>query len=222
VTVEETIRASGLFGSLPEADIERLAGAALGRSYGKEEVIFAEGEEAGGFHMLERGRVKIYKLSPAGKEQILHVVNPGEVFGEAAVFSGSRFPAHARALEESRTVYFDAGRFRAQVAANPELALHMLGAMARHLRRFAGLVEQLSLRDVRSRLAEYLLGLPADAGGTAALPVTKRELAAHLGTQPETLSRALGALQADNVIAVEGRDVRILDGEGLEDAAGSG
>jgi CRP-like cAMP-binding protein len=218
-TADEIAR-SPLFGSLPQEDIERLAGTAVSRSFAKDEAIFSEGDRAEGFYLLTGGRAKIYMLSPAGREQILHIVSAGEIFGEAAVFAGRKYPAFARALAESRAVFFPADRFRAQIAANPELALHMLGAMAGHLRRFARLVEQLSLRDVRARLAEYLLDAPADGEGRVSLSTTKRELAAQLGTQPETLSRALGALQAGGLIEMDGSSIRIAEPQGLEGIAG--
>jgi len=220
MSTADEIAESPLFGSLPKDDINRLAETAVGRSFARDELIFSEGDQAAGFYLLTQGRAKIYKLSPAGKEQILHVVSEGEMFGEAAVFTGGKYPAFARALAQSRAVFFPADRFRAQIEANPGLALHMLGAMAGYLRRFTRLVEQLSLRDVRARLAEYLLNAPADSEGTVNLSITKRELAAQLGTQPETLSRALGALQADGLIEMDGSSIRIAEPQKLESIAG--
>ena len=217
-TAEEITR-SPLFGSLPQKDIDRLVEAAVSRSFAKDELVFSEGDEAEGFYLLTEGSVKIYKLSPTGKEQILHVVSTGEVFGEAAVFTGGKYPAFARTLAESRAVFFLADKFRAEIEANPGLALHMLGAMAGYLRRFARLVEQLSLRDVRARLAEYLLNAPADGESRINLSITKRELAAHLGAQPETLSRTLGALQAEGLIEVDGSFIRIAEPQRLEEIA---
>lgn len=222
MNIKETLRNSRLFSGLPAADIEKLAIIALGRNIRKDELIFSEGEEAGGFYLLEEGKVKINKLSPAGKEQILRIVAPGEIFGEAAVFSGSSYPAFARGLAHCRVVYFPGDRFLAEIRANPELGIHMLGAMSRQLRRFAGLVEQLTLRSMKARLAEYLLGAPSDSGGGVWLDITKRELSLHLGAQPETLSRALSRLQSEGVLEIEGPNIRILDADQLERIAGGG
>ncbi len=219
MSTADEIAKSHLFGSLPEKDVNRLAETAVGRTFAKYELIFSEGNEARGFYLLTEGRAKIYKLSPAGKEQILHVVSAGEIFGEAAVFAGGKYPAFARALAASRAVFFPAERFRAEIAANPELALHMLAAMAGYLRRFARLVEQLALREVPARLAEYLLNAPADGEGRMRLAITKRELAAQLGTQPETLSRALGVLQARGLIEVDGASIRVANPRELEKTA---
>ena len=220
MSTTDEIAKSPLFGNLPQKDIDRLAGMAVGRTFAKDELIFSEGDVAEGFYLLTEGSVKIYKLSPTGKEQILNVVSAGEVFGEAAVFTGREYPAFARTLAESRSVFFLTDKFRAEIEANPGLALHMLGAMAGYLRRFARLVEQLSLRDVKARLAEYLLNAPADSKGRINLTTTKRELAAHLGTQPETLSRALGALQGEGLIEVDGSSIRIAEPQRLEEIAG--
>jgi len=222
VNIKETLRNSRLFSGLPAGDIEKLAIIALGRNVRKDELIFSEGEEAGGFYLLEEGKVKVYKLSPAGKEQILRIVTPGEIFGEAPVFSGGIYPAFARGLAQSRVIYFPADRFLAEIRGNPELGIHMLGAMSRQLRRFAGLVEQLTLRTMKARLAEYLLGAPADSTGGVWLDITKRELSLHLGAQPETLSRALGRLQSEGVLEIEGPNIRILDADQLERIAGGG
>lgn len=216
MSVAEVLRRSVLFAGLPDRDIERLADMAIGRKAAGNELLFAEGEPASGFYLLEEGAVKIYKLSPAGKEQILRIVTPGEVFGEAAVFSARTFPAFARATQEGRIVLFPAEKFRSEVKANPELALHMLAVMSRRLRGFADMVENLTLRDVRARLGEYLLNLPADNSGRVTLGITKRALASHLGTQPETLSRALGALHDAGILEVEGPGIRIADPEKLE------
>jgi len=219
VSIEEAIGRSEFFAQLGGGDLDALAGIALKRGFGADEMIFAEGEESGGFYLLDAGRVKIYKLSGSGREQILRIVEPGGIFGEAAVFSGSAYPAFARAIAKSEAVFFPAGEFRRMVESNPGLALNMLAAMAKHLRRFAALVEQLTLRDAKARLAEYLLNAPADSGGRVRLEITKRELASHLGAKPETLSRALGALQSQGVVSVSGSVIEITDAEKLEEVS---
>jgi len=222
VSVKETLRSSQLFSNLPAGDIDRLALMALGRNIGKDELIFSEGDKAEGFYLLEEGKVKIFKLSPTGKEQILRIVAPGEIFGEAPVFTGTSYPAFARGLAEGRVIFFPADRFLAEIRANPELGIHMMGAMSHLLMRFASLIEQLTLRTVKARLAEYLLAAPADSDGGVWLDITKRELSLHLGAQPETLSRALSTLQADGILEMEGPNIRILDADQLELTAGGG
>jgi CRP-like cAMP-binding protein len=184
--------------------------------------IFAEGDEGNGFYVVISGRVKIYKLSPDGKEQILHIVNPGEPFGEAAVFAGEHFPANAEALEESRIFYFPRLAFVDLIRKNPSLALNMLAMLSRRLRKFAALIEDLSLKEVPGRLAAYLLYL--NEGRKKAAPLTleisKNQLASLLGTIPETLSRVLAKLTREGLIQTVGqRQIRVMDQQGLEELA---
>ena len=114
MSIKDDIARSPLFGNLPQNDIDRLAEAAVSRSFAKDELIFSEGDGAEGFYLLTEGSVKIYKLSPTGKEQILHVVSAGEVFGEAAVFTGREYPAFARTRGSDRltTLWNDANLWK--------------------------------------------------------------------------------------------------------------
>jgi CRP-like cAMP-binding protein len=170
------------------------------------------------------GRVKIFKLSPEGKEQILHFFGPGEPFGEVPVFAGQHFPANAEALEESRVFFFSRKSFVDLVKRNPSLALNMLAVLSKRLLRFAALIDDLSLKEVPGRLAAYLLYLSDQNRGSKdlELTITKAQLASLLGTIPETLSRILGKLSSQGLIETDGRRIRILDEEALRDLAESG
>jgi len=194
------------------------------QAFGKGENIFAEGEEANGFYVVITGRVKIFKLSPDGKEQILHFFGPGEPFGEVPVFAGQHFPASAEAMEESRVFFFPRKSFVDLIKRNPSLALNMLAILSKRLRRFAALIDDLSLKEVPGRLAAYLLYLSDQDRGVEVLEltVTKAQLASLLGTIPETLSRILGRLSTQGLIETDGRRIRIMDREALRDLAESG
>ncbi len=213
-----------LFEGLPPEQIEDLAMIATDQSFKKGETIFSEGEEANGFYVVITGRVKIFKLSPDGKEQILHFFGQGEPFGEVPVFTGQHFPAHASAMEESRVFFFPRKSFVDLIKRNPSMALNMLAVLSKRLRRFAALIDDLSLKEVPGRLAAYLLYLSEQNKGARVLEltVTKAQLASLLGTIPETLSRILGKLSAQGLIETDGRRIRILDGEALHDLAESG
>jgi len=207
-----------LFKGLPAEQLGRIAGIALPRAYRRGEVVFSDGEEANGFYVPMRGRVKIFKLSPDGKEQVLHLIGFQEPFGEAAVFAGGRFPAHAQTLEESLLIFFPAPAFLELTRHDPTLAMNMLALLSRRLKQFAGLVEQLSLRETPGRLASYLVYLSDRAEGAALieLDIPKTLLANVLGTIPETLSRVLGKMASDGLIEVEGRRIRLLERKKLE------
>ncbi len=213
-----------LFEGLPPEQIEDLAMIVTDQVFRKGETIFSEGEEANGFYVLITGRVKIFKLSPDGKEQILHFFGPGEPFGEVPVFTGQHFPANATAMEESRGFFFPRKSFVDLIKRNPSLALNMLAVLSKRLRRFAALIDDLSLKEVPGRLAAYLVYLSDQNKGAKVLElnVTKAQLASLLGTIPETLSRILGKLSSQGLIETDGRRIRILKKETLQDLAESG
>lgn len=221
--MEDATRIAGipLFEGLPEDQLRDLASIATAKSFNRGETIFSEGEPGNGFYVTETGRVKIFKLSPEGKEQILHLFGPGEPFGEVPVFEGRNFPAHAVALESSRMVFFPRSAFIALIKRNPSLALNMLAVLSRRLRRFTALVDDLSLKEVPGRLAAHLLFLSRSSEGSDVLEleISKSLLAAMLGTIPETLSRILTKMVKQELIESDGPRIRILDRGALSELA---
>jgi len=213
-----------MFKGLPRADLDQLAEIAEDRKVARGRKIFFEGDEGDGFYVVLSGRVKIFKLSPDGKEQTLHLFGPGEPFGEVALFAGTRFPANAEAMEAGRVLFFPTRSFADLIQRNPSIAMNMLGLLSMRLRRFTALIEDLSLKEVPGRLAAYLLYLSTEEQGGAelSLDITKAQLASLLGTIPETLSRILGGMAQRGLIESEGRTIRILDREALEDLAEAG
>jgi CRP-like cAMP-binding protein len=218
------IAAIPLFEGLPGEQLRDIAGIVEEQAFGKAGMIFSEGDEGAGFYVVASGRVKVFKLSPEGKEQILHIFGPGEPFGEVPVFAGQHFPASAEAMEESLLFFFPRASFVALIRKNPGLALNMLAVLSKRLRVFASLIEDLSLKEVPGRLAAYLLYLSDKERGSRELELTttKAQLASLLGTIPETLSRILGKMSGQGLIESDGRKIRILDPEAMEDLAQSG
>ena len=205
-----------MFASLPDDDLRRLADIAVPRRYGRKEALFREGDRADGFFVVTSGKVKVFKLSGEGKEQVLHVLEAGQSFAEAAIFEGGAYPAHAEALSDSEVLLFPRRAFVDLLERHPRVAVRMLASLSRWLRRMTDLVEDLSLRDVEARLVLYLSeelknrGIPSRDGATLDLPVGKNVLASRLGTVPETFSRTLRKLQGEGLIAVRGKQIRIL------------
>ncbi len=216
------IAASPLFHGLSRAHYEELAMIMLEQVLRRGQVIFSEGDDADGFYVVLSGRVKVFKLSAEGKEQILHILGPGEPLGEVAVFAGKCFPAHAEAMEESRLGFFPRDSFVGLIARNPSLAMNMLAVLSQRLRKFTALVDDLSLKEVPGRLAAYLLYLSERHEGSTelVLDISKSQLASLLGTIPETLSRILARMSRRGIVRSEGtRGIRILDRDGLEELA---
>ena len=214
----DIISETPLFGGLPENQLEEIKQIALDRSYSKGETIFLEGDDGNGFYVVVEGRIKIYKVSSEGKEQILHIFGAGEPFGEVPVFTGKPFPANAESLAKSRLLFFPRKAFVDLISDNPSLALNMLAVLSTRLRRFTVQIENLSLKEVPSRLAAYLIYLAEEQGrrDSVKLHISKGQLASLLGTIPETLSRIFAKMSAQNLIQVYGRDINLLDFTGLE------
>jgi CRP/FNR family transcriptional regulator len=210
-----------LFSGLPDDQMVAIRKIALEKKFNKGEIIFSEGDEGNGFYVIAEGRVKVFKVSTEGKEQILHIFGPGQPFGEAPVFAGQKFPANAQAIEKTRVLFFLRVSIVNLISANPSLALNMLAVMSKKLRQFAVQIENLSLKEMPARLASYLLRHADEQNqdDVVVLKISKGQLASTLGTIPETLSRMFAKLSGKNLISVDGRKITLLDRHGLEDLA---
>jgi len=219
MSAQSIIKKCHLFAGVTGEDLDRLAAVGKLREYEKGEVLFSDGEEALGFYVVGGGKVKIYKLSPEGKERILHIVQPGGTFAEAAIFGDGRYPAYAEPLERSQFVFFPKHEFLALLHEHSQIAINMIGGLSRFLRQFATQIEELTFKDVPARLARYLIEEAGDEGELVELPISKTQLASNLGTVSETLSRTFRKLADEAVIEVRGKVIAILDRDRLEDLA---
>jgi len=217
----DVLRNTPLFATLPDDDLRRVADLALSRRFAKKEAVFREGDRADGFFIVASGKVKVFKLSGEGKEQVLHVLEAGQTFAEAVIFEGGGYPAHAEALTDAELLFLPKRPFVALLERHPAVAIRMLASLSRWLKRMTDLAESLSLKDVETRLVFYLSeelkvrGIPARDGAELELPIGKNVLASRLGTAPETFSRTLKKLQDDGLIAVRGKRIRILSAGSL-------
>ena len=207
-----------LWQGLPAECIDAIAEMAIPQSYDKGRVIFSEGEAGRGFFIVRSGRVKVFKLSPDGKEQILHVFGVGEHFAEVAALDGQCFPASAAALESTTVLFFSRETLVDLLKQHSTLAINVLASFARRLRQFTQLIEALSLKETPSRLATYLLALSerANHADTVTLDLTKGQLAAMIGTIPETLSRVFLKLSQEGLIELNGARITVLDRQRLK------
>ena len=210
-----------LFNGLPEDQLHAIKQIAVEKKVDKGEAIFSEGDEGKGFYVVLEGRVKIYKVSAEGKEQILHIFGQGQPFGEVPVFAGQKFPANAQAISKARVLFFPRTAFVTLITENPSLSLNMLAVLASKLREFSVQIENLSLKEIPARLASYLIYLAEEqqSGEAVTLGISKGQLASMLGTIPETLSRIFAKLSGQGLINVQGPKIALLDREGLEDLA---
>jgi CRP-like cAMP-binding protein len=217
----DVLRKTPLFATLPDDDLRRVADLAVSRRFSKKEAIFREGDRADGFFIVSSGKVKVFKLSGEGKEQILHILEAGQTFAEAVIFEGGGYPAHAETLTDAELLFLPKRPFVDLLERHPNVAIRMLASLSRWLKRMTDLVESLSLKDVETRLVFYLSeelkgrGIPLTDGAELELAIGKNVLASRLGTVPETFSRALKKLQDDGLINVRGKRIRIVSAAGL-------
>lgn len=215
------IKKCPLFSGVTEEDLNRLVAVAKFREVEKGELLFSEGETAKGFFVVADGAIKIFKLSPEGKERILHIVHPGSTFAEAAIFGDGLYPAHAEPLQKSQVLFFAKKEFLLLLHQHAQIAINMIGGLSRFLRQFAVQIEELTFKDVPARLACYLLELAGDEQRVIHLPISKTQLASRLGTVSETLSRTFRKLSDEALLQVEGKVITLLDRDRLEDLAAS-
>lgn len=218
----EQLKKPLLFSGLNDADLAELAAITVRRTFRKGETLFSEGEEATGFYLLVSGSIKLCRMSPDGREKVLHFVNPRETFAEAAFFGDGKYPAEARAMEAGEVLYLPRQGFMELMSHNPDFAFNLVVSLSLMLRQFARQIEELSFADVTSRLASFLVRRAADCstsfGGITYidLGIKKGELASRLGTASETVSRTLRKLKDEGIIEVQGNRVVVHQMEKLE------
>jgi len=206
-----------LFTSFTEKEIDLLLASTSLKKVGRGEQIFSEGIDATAFFIVVSGKVKIYKLSPDGKEYTLHIHGPGDLVAEAAIFDSMVYPASCLALEDTTLMRVSREGFLNLIRAHPELSLKMMSGYSKRLRQFVAKIEELSLKDIKTRLAGYLIENSSVENGVAVchLSYSKKELSSLLGTIPETLSRALAFLKQKKLIIEKDNTIILPDPEKL-------
>lgn len=216
------LKKASLFAALTGPELEFIAARAGLQSYAPGQMLFSEGQPCQGLYVIASGRVRIFKTSPSGREQVLAIEGPGSSIAELPVFDGESYPASAAAVEKSELLFISRTDFRAMCLEHPEVSLKVLQVVGARLRRLVGIIEELSFTTVRHRLISRLLrqakaeARTTDRGPVFSLDASHQELAAQIGTVRELVSRNMSRLQAQGFIEVSGHEVTILDSEGLE------
>lgn len=218
----EVLATSALLSSLSQEEVRTLARRTVRKRLQAGELLFSEGERCHGVIIVASGRVRIFKTSANGREQVLAINEPGESVAELPVFDGGAYPASAMAIEDTQIAFISQRDFHAYCVEHPEVALKMLAVVGGRLRRLVGLVEELSFTTIRQRLVASLLrlaetrGIRTQNGIEFQLPATHQELANELGTVRELISRNLMRLQAEGLLSVNARDIVVKDLAGLK------
>src|SRR6516225_6892548 len=214
IAISNSLRSCQLFTGLPPSDLANIADVSVVKALEKGDYLFHEGDPARGFYVVQRGAVNVHRVSAVGKEQVIHIFRAGESFAEVTLATEAGYPADARAIEPSQVLLVQKDGILALLKRQPELALRMLGSMSSHLRVLVGQLEDLTLKDVETRLANWLVkrcpNPQSDQPVRIELAITKRMLAAELGTVSETFSRTLAKFREQKLLTVKGKTITIL------------
>ena len=222
------LKKTPLFANLTEAELQALVRRTSRRRFGQSEHLFAEGDRCAGLFLVASGKIRIFKLSASGREQVLAVEGPGSSFAELPVFDGGNYPAAASALEDTEVLFISRNDFQNFCREHPDVALKVIAVVGSRLRRLVGIIEELSFTTVRQRLIALILrlaqadGTPSKEGIRVELTKSHQDLASELGTVRELVSRNLGRLQAEGFLDVEGRKIVVKDLPGLKREQTSG
>ncbi len=212
-----SLRCCQLFGGLVADDLAIIASFSHALRLAKGDYLFHEGEPSRGCYVVQSGAVNVHRVNAAGREQVIHVFRSGESLAEASLASPTGYPANARAVEPSTVLLIPKAPILELIGRRPDLALRMLGSMSQHLRVLVGMLDDLTLKDVETRLLNWLIKHSrGSADGAIRLPSTKRVLAAELGTSSETLSRTFARLRDEHLLEVEGKTLRVRNRDALQ------
>ncbi len=206
-----SLRSASIFTGLPEEDLRKIAACAVTKTLAKGEYLFMEREPALGFYVVRKGIINVHRVASDGREQVIHLFRPGESLAEAAIVSGTGYPANARAVEESEVILIPKRDFLERLHEDTNLALRMLASMSQHLRVLVSSIESLKLKDAETRLLHWLLGrCPhplAEEAVEIEIGMTKTVLASELTTRQETLSRIFAKLRDKGLLVVKQRTI---------------
>jgi len=217
------LQATPLAKNLSEAQLEVLARSTSEKHYRAGQLIIGEGHRVSAVYIVAQGTVKMSKNAHNGKEQTLYLLRPKELFGMCAAFSDCIFPANAMTLEKSTLLSVPGTVLEDLSKKDPTILRNILFILSNRLKESMSLIESLSLMETPKRVASFLLfsnlKQTCSTGAVAKLEISQRELSKMLGTTPETISRVLKKLEGEKIIQVEGKNIRILNCEALEELA---
>ncbi len=217
--LQRLLSALPLFSALSSSERERIAQGCQLKRLGRGDLCFRVGEPCDAFHIVVSGQIKLYVASSSGQEKVIEIIGPGRSFAEALVFLGQPHIVNAQALADTLLVSVSKHTVLAEVERDPHFSLHMLAGISRRLHGLIQDVESYALHSGMQRLIGYLLreveGADAGSGNpisvTVSLPASKATIASRLSLTPEYFSRVLHELEAQGLIQIDKREIRILD-----------
>jgi CRP/FNR family transcriptional regulator, cyclic AMP receptor protein len=217
INLAKVLEKSALLSGLSQTEMQLLAARTIRKTFSAGELLFSEGEPCSGMHIVSRGKVRIFKTSMSGREQVLSVEGPGSTVAELPVFDGGPYPASVVAVEDTEIAFISRRDFQAYCLEHPEVAMKVLAVVGARLRQLVNIIEELSFTTIRQRLVATLLKLAQTEGRKTArgveflLPGSHQELANQLGTVRELISRNLARLQTEGLLQVDARKIVVKD-----------
>lgn len=219
IAKREAFRQHYLFAILDDAQLDRVLSGVQGLSLEENEHLFHTGDQARYFYLLRIGQIQLYRLSPAGEEKVIEIIQPGQTFAEAVMFlQTTTYPVSAKAIVQSKLWRIDMNVFLSMLQESNELCLRMLGSMSRRLHGAIQDIDQLTLQNGSMRVIQLLLRSAPDSSThrySLEWETPKQILASRLSVRPETFSRILQRLSRQGLIAVHGKTIEVLDAKAL-------
>jgi len=216
IGIANTLRTCELFSGMQPQDLNHIAEITVVRSLDKGQYLFRQSDSPYGFFIVQNGAINVHRVNSSGREQVLHVFRAGESLAEDTVATETGgYPADARAVEDSQVLQVQKAPFVALLKRHPELALKILQAMGRQMRVLIAHFDDVTLKHVEARLANWLIQRCPDRASAAPVRIelntTKRVLASELGTVSETLSRMLSKFRRKRLIIVAGKIITVVN-----------
>lgn len=214
--IQDSLRQSHLFSALSDEQLDRVRRYSHITDMVEGESLFFQGDEVSSFYLLLSGRIKLYRVSPDGKEKVVEIVEPGVAFAEALMFLDKpNYPVTATAIAPSRVIGVNCREFKAMLSESIDTCFLLLAEMSFRLRGLISEIDTLSLDTGTVRTVTYLLSQAPEDSDRYQLQVAKSVIASRLSVKPETFSRILKNLHEQNIVTIDGRNVTILDRDAM-------
>ncbi len=212
-----------IFSTLSQEELAELNSLKINKDYKKGEILFFEGDQMESLYIINQGRVKVFKYTKEGKEQILYILSEGDIFGELSLFRSEKLTFNVEALEDVNTCILTKRNFEVILGKRPEISMKILEVMGERLIKMETLIQSLGTKDIEARIATFLLELIPEYTKSRGsireieLPLSREEIANYIGVTRETISRKLGKMQEEGILKVKGiKKIIILNEEALK------
>lgn len=207
-----------IFNHLDAGQMDEIMQVVQSQSFKKGELVYRAGDTSNVLNIVNKGSLRIYRLSESGKEQIVRVLKPGEFTGELALFNETVHEHYAEAMEETSVCQITRDSLQNLLVKYPSISLKVLQELSTRVDQSEQQATRFTTESTEQRLAFYLVDLlgPDSETDIVTLPMTKKDLSSYIGTTPETVSRKLKELEEMNLIKrISSSKIKILDEDKL-------